>query len=625
MFPFAVLWSQSCFGIILCMRSRVLSQLCRWSFRLSLVAVGWHGLVHDLIAAGAENAYVFVCSVDASAAYAIDGDFYLAMRNSVQPESTVWVNVSAKDPFRLVAPEGGMVELAPGGSCVYRVREESSSEDTFAGMIRIVKVDIAPDVLNVCSKAGSGILRLTNDSYLGDQVVWSSSPAGISGRGSSIVFSPHRLSPGTEYTVTARSELFPNCTDTCLVRIVQVELVTPCGDPVSEPSDSGDGQNEFTYSSDTPGVLTMNLKARVTPGDAARDVADSCVFRVESIGDSVKAWSAVNPAGRAVASGDSLVATVTFMGLPKSNSDFGKKAASIVFDGIPCDEKDYEVFFPKLAKNHPLGQPDSPNWFYYWKQGNVCSIPATAKYEPRPEIYGCWTRTNGLVLCDSAAQSDNTSRKVSARFCVTNWVYEIRHHSSLLAAVNDNSVGVSGEAYYVTNVVGGISEVEQEFKIGGDGEGIGCVAMTVKHELGHLDMNEIWVGSEEIVDAQRRSEEVAIETYGYDSLEAAVARQLKLERLFEYGDRDNRLGDGVPDGRERKGGDGVFSSDSDSDTFKLGELISDDYIGNGDNEVRMRKSEIEDFSDMYREDLDWANPGCQHKNKFGPKLNGGLK
>lgn len=75
--------------------------MCRWSLRLAFAAIGWHGAVHDLLAAGAENAYVSVGSADASAAYAIDGDFYLAMRNSGLTGSTIWVNVSAMDPFQL--------------------------------------------------------------------------------------------------------------------------------------------------------------------------------------------------------------------------------------------------------------------------------------------------------------------------------------------------------------------------------------------------------------------------------------------------------------------------------------------------------------------------------------------
>lgn len=588
------------------------------------MAVGWSNVASVALAAGADNAYVSVGSGDASAAYAIDSDFYLLSQNEDDRSATIAVHVSAKDPFKLVSPESGWVDLAPGGVSGYQVQDESGSEDTFMGLIRVLKLDIASDVFNVCRKAGSGTLRLTGDSYPGGTVVWSSNPAGISGTGRSLSFNPSRLSAG-EYVVTARSTRFSSLRDTCIVRIFEIELVTPSGDPVSAPSDSGDGQNEFTYSSDSPGVLTMNLKARVTPSVAASEVADSCKFRVDSIGISAREWASANPSGQAVANGDSLVATVTFTGLPKANSDFGKKVASITFNGIPCDEKNYEVFFPKEAKNHPIGQPDSPNWFYYWKQGNVCSIPSKAKYEFRPRSYGYWNKTNGLVLCDHAAQNDDTSRNVSARIYTTNWVYEIRHHPAFLADVNACSAGVAGEAYYVTNIVGKTKEFDCEFKIGGDGEGIGCVAMTVKHELGHMDMNEIWVGSEEIVDWHRQSEEDKIATYGYDSLEAAVARMLKMERLFTYGDRDNRSGDSVPDGRERNGDGGVYSNDFDSDTFKLSELISDNYVDYGDNEVRMRKLETEDFSDMYHEDLDWANPGCQHKNKFGPRLNGGVK
>lgn len=308
--------------------------MCAWLRGLrspALLAFGGRNVASVALAAGADNAYVSVGSGDASAAYAIDSDFYLLSQNEDDRLAAIAVHVSANNPSRLSAGE---------------------------------------------------------------------------------------------YVVTARSTRFSSLRDTCLVRIFEIELVTPGGDPVSAPSDSGDGQNEFTYSSDSPGVLTMNLKAKVTPSAAAAEVAESCKFRVDSIGISVREWASANPSGQAVASGDSLVATITFTGLPKANSDFGKKVASITFNGIPCDEKDYEVFFPKEAKNHPIGQPDSPNWFYYWKQGNVCSIPAKAKYEFRPRSYGYWNKTNGLVLCDHAAQNDDTSRNVSARIYTTNWVYD---------------------------------------------------------------------------------------------------------------------------------------------------------------------------------------------------------
>ena len=589
---------------------------------LLLVGAGLFGFVCNAVAAYAQNAYVSVICDEALGVYAVNSGFYVLCPS--ETTGSLHVRVVALDPFRLDMPDTGFAEVAPGGSCSYCVSDESGSEDSYSGVIRVLKLAIKPDETNVCWKASQCTLRLTSDSNPGGKTYWTSRPAGIYGTGRSVTFNPQNLSPGV-YVVTATSELASQCSDICVVRVSKVELVTPSGDPVGAPSDSGDGQNEFTYSTAMPGVLTMNLKARVTPASAARGIANACVFGVESIGDSVMSWRDANPAGCAKASDGTLIATVTFTGLPKSNSDFGRKTASITFGGILCDEKSYEVFFPKNAKNHPLGQADSPNWFYYWQQGNVCSIPAKAKYEFRPRSYGYWNKTNGLVLCDHAAQNDDTSRNVSARIYTTNWVYEIRHHPAFLADVNACSAGVAGEAYYVTNIVGKTKEFDCEFKIGGDGEGIGCVAMTVKHELGHMDMNEIWVGSEEIVDWHRQSEEDKIATYGYDSLEAAVARMLKMEKLFTYGDRDNRSGDSVPDGRERNGDGGVYSNDFDSDTFKLSELISDNYVDYGDNEVRMRKLETEDFSDMYHEDLDWANPGCQHKNKFGPRLNGGVK
>ncbi len=74
-----------------------------------------------------------------------------------------------------------------------------------------------------------------------------------------------------------------------------ISLVTPNGDPVANPVDSGDGQNEFTYSSANPGVLTMNLKAKVSPTGFAARIKDDCRFAVGSIGNSTMAWDAANP------------------------------------------------------------------------------------------------------------------------------------------------------------------------------------------------------------------------------------------------------------------------------------------------------------------------------------------
>lgn len=170
----------------------------------------------------------------------------------------------------------------------------------------------------------------------------------------------------------------------------------------------------------------------------------------------------------------------------------------------------------------------------------------------------------------------------------------------------------------MTNKVDSVRVINQKFTIGGNGEGIGCVAMTVKHELGHCNMNEISAGSTYIVNRAWDEAELNAEKFGSDSIEAAVARLLRFERQLSYGDCDAGYGDGVPDGRERDGIDGCFSNDWNPDTYRLSELISECYSTYGDEEVRMRLLENGDLSDMYDEKRDWANPGCQSKNKFAP-------
>ena len=109
--------------------------------------------------------------------------------------------------------------------------------------------------------------------------------------------------------------------------VLKVELITPAGDPVNAAVQSGDGQNEFTYSTASPGVLTMNLKAKVTPSGVANQIKDQCLFTVDAIAGSTLAWDTANPGGKPTASGDDLLATVTFTGLPANNSDFGAKKA----------------------------------------------------------------------------------------------------------------------------------------------------------------------------------------------------------------------------------------------------------------------------------------------------------
>ena len=160
-----------------------------------------------------------------------------------------------------------------------------------------------------------------------------------------------------------------------------LRLVTPHGDPRTAPVDSGRGQNEYTFSAATPGVLTINFEARATPSSPGivQHIKDRVAFSVEAITGSTMHWDDANSNGRALVRGEKLVATATFTGLPVNIDDFGKKKVRLLLDGNTIEKTNIEVFFPRDEKNHPRGQPNSPNWFYYYLQ-------TVAKLGPKPNI-----------------------------------------------------------------------------------------------------------------------------------------------------------------------------------------------------------------------------------------------
>jgi hypothetical protein len=108
----------------------------------------------------------------------------------------------------------------------------------------------------------------------------------------------------------------------------------------------------------------------------------------------------------------------------------------------------------------------------------------------------------------------------------------------------------------------------------GQGKGIQCVAETAEHELHHLII--------------------------FDD------KQGKL-------DTDT---DGVADASEQAL-DEVSTNPNDSDTFRMRDTY-EVYETYGDNEIRCRKKELK-LTIQYFSKYDWANPGCQNINQFGPK------
>ncbi len=391
-----------------------------------------------LQAATADNAYVNVSSSTQGIEdiFPFLDNFYVTTRNAISPFFKADISIVPKNPYRLVSPEEGHVRLGIGDINVYMVTDESSYENSFFGLIEVLKLDIEPTETNVSWNSSSCTLKLTDDSSKNENPIWSSIPAGIGGSGNSITFNPSKLSPG-EYTVTAMSSIVPSYKDKCIVRIVKIEFITPNGDPVSSPVDSGDGQNEFTFSSATPGVLTMNLKAKVTPTSAASKITN-CYFTVGNIGSSVKNWAVDNPNGEAVSNGGNLTATVSFTGLPDNNSDFGKKSATVSWTGIVCDTKNYEVFFPKEATNHPGGQVGSPNWYYYWSQTSANKSNTTMVYSngqptnhPSRSAYEFYSKTI-YILNDAALDGIRGWGYPQGIDCFA-WItaHESKHHSQL--------------------------------------------------------------------------------------------------------------------------------------------------------------------------------------------------
>jgi hypothetical protein len=116
-------------------------------------------------------------------------------------------------------------------------------------------------------------------------------------------------------------------------------------------------------------------------------------------------------------------------------------------------------------------------------------------------------------------------------------------------------------------------------RVTGKGKGIRCVAETVEHERHH-----IWI---------------------HDSFHAGIAAASSTDP-----DKDR-----VPSARESSL-DGLRSDPSDADTYNLDGVYSG-YSRYGDDEVRCRKKELR-LAIPYYPKKDWADPGCQSKEQFGP-------
>lgn len=206
-------------------------------------------------------------------------------------------------------------------------------------------------------------------------------------------------------------------------------LVTPRGSAKVQPTTSGDGQNMYTFDKANPGRLVINFKARTIPPASAAELYQKTKFQIDPIGDSTMTWDPANPDGQATKSGEFLTARLTLTGLPIKNSDFGEKTVKLLIDGDRRDSARPEIFFPKFAINHPGGVKGDPNWFYYWKDGNVCGIRPQDVYDGSKDSaldWGWADEPNDVVhLCpmapmaNSGPETYNSGTKIFGSITVT--------------------------------------------------------------------------------------------------------------------------------------------------------------------------------------------------------------
>ena len=286
----------------------------------------------------------------------------------------------------------------------------------------------------------------------------------IAGVGEWFVLSDRWIVDNREGLLTAHTHMTNddggNIAGSSKATLIPMEFITPAGDPEKSPKDAGEGQNEFTFSTATDGMLEINFKVKLAGASSMpAEIQNNFTFEVEAIGKSLLQWDVQNPNGKATVSGDFLTARVVFTNLPEKNEHFGKKMVFLKYGAERMAQDDFEVFFSKDATNHPgAGAGTTPNWFYYWKDGDVCGIPKNTIYDDSDkDNYGfVLPGTDRILRLGPLAAKKNTGPE--------------KYTSSIIIPGSSPSVTFG------------------DLTVTGTGEGIFCVAETVEHELYHLSV-----------------------------------------------------------------------------------------------------------------------------------------
>jgi hypothetical protein len=143
--------------------------------------------------------------------------------------------------------------------------------------------------------------------------------------------------------------------------VAKVTIEKPTGDPVA----AGSADNEFTYTG-AAGEATIPVRAKIEPASAAGELSDKIRWSLVTVpAGSTLSWNATWPGDTTKGRGATTNAKLT--GLPNSNSQFGPRTVQmeLVLDsGVATTETaNIELFFERDAI---ASGSTAPNWFRFW-------------------------------------------------------------------------------------------------------------------------------------------------------------------------------------------------------------------------------------------------------------------
>lgn len=179
-----------------------------------------------------------------------------------------------------------------------------------------------------------------------------------------------------------------------------------------------------TFNNATPAVCSIDCIVRALPDNSVVQsfLNGKISWTIEEVVGSTLSWRISTPYQGSTAVYSSSYKEWTswaeFTGLPEHNSSFGRKKATYSVSGTEFSKSGIaKVFFNRDALNHPgAGSGTTPNWYYYWIEGNVVAGLSDMTYAgASSQLLGKFEPPSTLNIYMGAADSQ-ASIKVSHLF-----------------------------------------------------------------------------------------------------------------------------------------------------------------------------------------------------------------